>query len=313
MPLTASLIAFPVPATIRGMDFGLVLPTLHAGASAEGIEAAAEVAERVGLSTVWTTDHVMVEHESADEYGRIFEVLISLAHVGARHQRVKLGTSVIVVPQRGAVVLAKELATLDALTRGRMIAGVGVGWDEIEFANLGAADRFPVRGAYLDEAIALWRHLWGGSEAPFHGRFHDLTDYVFEPLPPQGAALPVVVGGWSPPALRRAGQLADGYQPTSSSPAKAAERMAVVHAHAEAAGRPVPALSARIHVEPFAPVDSGPDAGYALRGTPDQIRAEIAAWEAIGASHLALYFESVTPEAIVRDVECFAGEMGLFA
>lgn len=310
MAIPSSLLTVPVPATIRGMDFGLVLPTLHAGASAEGIEAAAEVAERVGLSTVWTTDHVMVEHESADEYGRIFEVLISLAHVGARHQRVKLGTSVIVVPQRGAVVVAKELATLDALTRGRVIAGVGVGWDEIEFANLGEADRFPVRGAYLDEAIALWRHLWGGSEAPFHGRFHDLTDYVFEPLPPQGATLPIVVGGWSPPALRRAGQLADGYQPTSSSPAKAAERMAVVRAHAEAAGRPVPALSARVHVEPYAPVDSGPDAGYALRGTPDQIRAEIAAWEAIGASHLALYFESVTPEAIVQDVEWFVAEIG---
>lgn len=290
------------------MDFGLVLPTLHAGASAEGIEAAAEVAERVGFSTVWTTDHVLVEHESADEYGRIFEVLISLAHVGARHRRVKLGTSVIVVPQRGAVVLAKELATLDALTRGRVIAGVGVGWNEIEFANLGEADRFPVRGAHLDEAIALWRHLWGGSEAPFHGRFHDLTDYVFEPLPVQGAALPIVVGGRAPAALRRAGQLADGYQPTSSSPAKAAERMAVVRAHAEAAGRPAPALSARVRVHPGEADE--PDAGYALRGTPDQIRAEIAAWEAIGAAHLALYFESVTPEAIVRDVEWFAGEIG---
>jgi probable F420-dependent oxidoreductase len=296
------------------MDFGLVLPTLHAGASAEGIEAAAEVAERVGFSTVWTTDHVLVERASADEYGRIFEAIVTLAHVGARLPRLRLGTSVIVVPQRGAVVLAKELATLDALTRGRVIAGVGVGWNETEFANLGEPDRFHVRGAYLDETIALWRHLWGGSVEPFHGRFHDLTDFVFEPLPSQGAALPIIVGGWSPAALRRAGQLADGYQPTSSSPAQAAERMAVVGAHAEAAGRPTPTMSARVRVRPAGSVGSvkgSPATGYALGGIPDEIRAEIAAWEAVGASHLALYFESVTPEAIVRDVEWWAAEFGV--
>jgi probable F420-dependent oxidoreductase len=298
-----------------GMDFGLVLATLHAGASADGIEAAAEVAERVGFSTVWTTDHVLVERASADEYGRIFEAIVTLAHVGARHPRLKLGTSVIVVPQRGAVVLAKELATLDALTRGRVIAGVGVGWDEAEFANLGEADRFHVRGAYLDEAIALWRHLWGGSTQPFHGRFHDLTDFVFEPLPARGAGLPIVIGGRSPAALRRAGELGDGYQPTSSNPALAAERMAIVRAHAEAAGRPVPALSARVRVlvprVAGSAVAGSPAAGYALGGTPDEIRAELAAWEAVGASHLALYFESVTPEAIVRDVEWWVAEFGV--
>jgi probable F420-dependent oxidoreductase len=293
------------------MDFGLALPTLHAGASAEGVEAAAEVAERVGFSTVWTTDHVLVERASAAEYGRIFEAIVTLAHVGARHPRLRLGTSVIVVPQRGAVVLAKELATLDALTRGRVTAGVGAGWNETEFANLGEADRFHLRGTYLDEAIALWRHLWSGSVEPFHGRFNDLTDFVFEPLPHQGAALPIVVGGWSPAALRRAGQLADGYQPTSSSPAQAAERMAVVRAHAEAAGRPVPVLSARVRVRPAGSADGSPSTGYALGGIADEIRAEIAAWEAIGASHLALYFESVTPEAIVRDVEWWAAEFGI--
>jgi probable F420-dependent oxidoreductase len=291
------------------MDFGLVLPTLHAGASAEGIEAAAEVAERVGFSTVWTTDHVLVERASADEYGRIFEAIVTLAHVGARHPRLRLGTSVIVVPQRGAVVLAKELATLDALTRGRVIAGVGVGWNETEFANLGETDRFHVRGAYLDETIALWRHLWSGSVEPFHGRFHDLTDFVFEPLPPQGAALPIIVGGRSPAALRRAGQLGDGYQPTSSSPAQAAERMAIVRAHAEAAGRPTPTMSARVRVRPAGSVDGSPATGYALGRMPDEIRAEIAAWEAAGASHLALSFESVMPEAIVRDVEWWAAEL----
>jgi probable F420-dependent oxidoreductase len=288
------------------MDFGLVLPTLHAGASAEGIEAAAEVAERVGWSTVWTTDHLLVEHGSADEYGRIFEAILTLAHIGARHPTLKLGTSVVVVPQRQAVVLAKELATLDALSRGRMIAGVGVGWDRMEFANLGVSERFGARGAYLEESVALWRHLWGGATTPFRGRFHDLEDFVFEPLPPQGAALPIWFGGRVPAALRRAGRLGDGYHSSSTSPAAYAERIAVLREAATAAGRPMPTLSARVRVLPGA---SAEDDDYALRGTPDEIRAGLAQWDALGVSHLALYFAAVEPEAIVREVEWFVREI----
>ena len=114
-----------------------------------------------------------------------------------------LGTSVIVVPQRQAVVLAKELATLDVLSRGKVIAGVGIGWNRTEFANLGTADRFAVRGAYLEETVGLWRHLWGGATTPFRGRFHDLEDFVFEPLPDQGANLPIWFGGRAEVALRQ--------------------------------------------------------------------------------------------------------------
>jgi probable F420-dependent oxidoreductase len=287
------------------MDYGLVLPTLHAGASAEGIEAAAEAAERAGWSTVWTTDHVLVEHDSADEYGRIYDAILTLAHVGARHPRLKLGTSVIVVPMRQAVVLAKELATLDALSRGRLVVGVGAGWDRVEFANLAVDDRFGVRGAYLEEAISLWRHLWSGATSPFKGRFHDIEDFVFEPLPPQGAGLPIWFGGRAPAALQRAGRLGDGYQSSSTSPAAYAERIPVLREAAAVAGRPMLSLGARVRVVPGERADEG----YALRGTADEIRAGVAEWEALGVGHLALYFESVEPEAIVRDVEWFAREV----
>ncbi len=295
------------------MDYGLCLPTMHAGSSAEGIEAAAEAAENAGFSTVWTTDHVLVGHASEAEYGRIFEAVVTLGYLGARHPGLKLGTSVIVVPQRQAVVLAKELATLDALTRGRVIAGVGLGWDEHEFGNLAMADRFKVRGAYLEETVELWRHLWGGTTSPFRGRFHDLDDYVFEPLPAQGAALPIVFGGRVEAALRRAGRLGDGYQATSSSPAAVAARVPILREAAEAAGRPMPALAARVRVVPgnAAAADAAPSAPgpYTLTGTPDQIRAEIAEWEAVGVTHLALYFSSVEPEAITRDVEWWTREI----
>ena len=127
------------------MDYGICLPNFPAGASPEGIEAAAETATRLGWSTVWTTDHVLVDHTAVDDYGRIYEAIVTLAWVGATHKDLRLGTSIIVVPQRNAVVLAKELATLDSLTGGRVIAGVGGGWSEHEFANLGLADRARLR------------------------------------------------------------------------------------------------------------------------------------------------------------------------
>ena len=149
----------------------IVLPTMPAGANTEGIEAAAETAERLGWHAAWTTDHLLVPHATEADYGEIFDVLMTLAWVGARHPRLGLGTSVIVVPMRNPVVLAKQIATLDALTGGRVVAGVGVGWNEREFASVGAADRFHVRGAFLDETIRLWRHLWSGTQEPFAGRF----------------------------------------------------------------------------------------------------------------------------------------------
>lgn len=286
------------------MDYGLCLPNFPDGASAEGIQAAADVAERLGWSTVWTTDHVLVPHDAASDYGRIYEALLTLAWVGARHPRIRLGTSVIVVPQRNAVLLAKELATLDSLSGGRVTAGVGVGWNRAEFSNLGAADRFGVRGAYLDETILLWRHLWSGSSEPFRGRFHTVEDFVFGPLPEQ-AVLPIVVGGRAEAALRRAGKLGDGYHSSATSPAKYAERIPIIRAAAEMAGRSMPALSARVRVQFGGPDDPA----YAMRGSPDEIAAEVRTFAALGVTHLALCFNATDPAEVVTRAERFDREV----
>jgi probable F420-dependent oxidoreductase len=287
------------------MDYGLCLPNFPDGASPEGIEAAADVTERLGWSTVWTTDHVLVDRTAAEDYGRIYEAILTLAWVGARHPGVRLGTSVIVVPQRNAVLLAKELATLDSLSGGRVIAGVGVGWSEPEFRNLGVADRFAVRGAYLDETIRLWRHLWSGSTEPFHGRFHTIDDFAFEPLPSRGGDLPIVVGGRAAAALRRAGTLADGYHSSATGPAGFAERVPVVLAAALAASRPVPWLSARVRVE----FDVVTGDAYAMRGTPEAIAAEVRAFADLGATHLALAFATTDPIEIAARAERFARDV----
>jgi probable F420-dependent oxidoreductase len=287
------------------MDYGLCLPNIRDVASAELIEASAALVERLGWASVWTTDHLLVEHASASEYGTTFEALETLTWIGARHERLRLGTSVIVVPMRNAVVLAKEIATLDALSRGRVVAGVGVGWDEIEFGNVGVADRFHVRGAYLDETIRLWRHLWSGSAEPFEGRFHRFTDFVFGPLPAQGANLPIVVGGRSEAALRRAATLGDGYHSTSLGPDGYEKRLAELRRAAEAAGRPMPALSARLRVQ----MGTGAASGYALRGRPDAMAADLRRFGDLGVSEVALFFDEATPDAILRAIERFDREV----
>jgi len=290
------------------MDYGLALPNFPAGASPEGIEAATEVAERLGWSTVWTTDHVIVPHSAEADYGTIYEAILTLAWVGARHPGIRLGTSVIVVPPRNAVILAKELATLDALSGGRLVAGLGIGWNEPEFGNMGVADRFRVRGAYLDEAIRLWRHLWSGSTEPFHGRFHDLEDFTFGPLPAQ-ANVPIVLGGRAERALRRAGELADGYQSSATGPAAYADRVTAVSAAAAAAGRPTPSFSARVRVD----FDGTAGSSYTMHGSAEEIAAEIRAFAELGVSHLALHFATTDPAELAARAERFASEVAPLA
>ncbi len=288
------------------MRYGLCLPNFTDIASPDAIEAAADVAERLGWETVWTTDHVLVDRgRDAADYRTNYDAILTLAWVAARHPGLRIGTSVIVVPQRNAVVLAKELATLDALSGGRLIAGVGVGWNRREFANLDEADRFHVRGAYLNETIALWRHLWSGSAEPFVGRFHSIDDFMFAPLPPQGASLPILIGGRAEAALVRAGKLGDGYHSSASGPEAFAKRVPIIRAAAEDAGRPMPALSARVRVE----FDKATDRYYAMRGTPEAIAAEVRKFAELGVEHLALFFADPTPQAMSAAAERFSDEV----
>ncbi len=284
------------------MDFGLVLPTMPAGASREGIEAAAAAADRLGWGSVWVSDHLMVGHAAAAEFGTIFEAVTTLAFVGGRYPRLRLGTSVLVVPQRDAIVLAKELSTLDALTGGRLVLAVGLGNDQAEYANLGRSDRFARRGAYLDETIRLWRHLWSGSEDPFQGTFHQLTDFTFGPLPLRRDRTSILVGGKSPRAFERAATLGDGYHSGQIGPGEYARRAELVRSFAAEAGRPEPQLSARVGVRFGAAPPSG---RYRLAGEPEDMRRDVDAFSSAGCSQLVVAFGETDPERLVSAVERF--------
>ena len=287
------------------MDYGLVLPSLGDDANLEGIVAAVELAERHRFTDVWATDHILVDHDAAEDYGRIYEAVTTLAWVAGRSSEIRLGASVIVVPMRNAVLLAKQLATLDALSGGRLIAGFGVGWSPSEFANVGASGLFHERGAYTEETIALCRHLWSGSTEPFRGRFHSFDDFVFGPLPAQGAGVPIWIGARDERALRRAGRLADGYHASATSPAKLAERIPIIRAAAEAAGRPMPRLSARARLE----LDAAKQSFYTMYGTPEDVAGEIRAFAALGVDHLALAFPPRDADGLARAVERFFSEV----
>jgi len=291
------------------MRYGLALPNFTPLASTEAIDAAAAAADRLGFESVWTTDHVLVDGSNdAADYRINFDAIETLAWIAAKHPGLGLGTSVLVVPQRNAVILAKELATLDALSSGRLTVGVGVGWNEKEFANVGAADRFHQRGAYLDETIALWRHLWSGSTEPFPGRFHPLDDYVFGPLPAQRSSLPIWIGARTEPALARVGRLADAYHSSATSPEAYARRIATIREAASAAGRPMPALTARVRVSFSEPAESSEARPYAIRGSVDEMRAEIQKWEDLDVEQLTIWFSADSAEAQIAAAERFAKE-----
>jgi probable F420-dependent oxidoreductase len=289
------------------MQFGLALQNHGDGAGPEGIEAAAEAVSRHGWRGVWAVDHLMVGESNAKDYGLLLEPLLSLAHLGARFPQIRLATGVLVPPMRDAPQLAKELATLDVLSGGRLTVGVGVGDEEdlVEYQNLGKGDRFRRRGAYLDETIALWRHLWSGSTDPFDGAFHQLTDFNFLPLPVQGAALPVVSGGRSDRALARVGRITDGYYASRWGPADLRDHWPAVLKTAQENGRPKPTLSTRVRVRP----DQPPDHRYSVCGTADQMVGQLREYAEVGTDEFVAVFDAVLPEQIERAVDRFAWEV----
>lgn len=290
------------------MKLGVILPTIGRGASPEALDAAAETAARLGWSSAWVTDHLLVPAgPEAEEYGRVLEATSALTWVAARHPGLRVGFSVIIPAMRDAPLLAKQLATIDVLTGGRLTVGVGSSQkhDLPEYENLGKADRFASRGAYLDETIALWRHLWSGNTDPFEGEFHTLRDYTFDPLPVQGAGLPLWCGGRGDRILRRAAFLCDGYHAAQTGPEDIRARIPRLEELAAEAGRPRVPISVRVRVR----LDAEPMEKYSLYGSPEAMIPEVRAFEEADVDELVLVFREQEPDELVAAMERFASEV----
>jgi probable F420-dependent oxidoreductase len=166
----------------------------------------------------------------------ILESLATLGYIAAVTSRVTLGTEVLVLPQREPTLVAKQVSTLDTLSGGRMRLGVGVGWQESEYEALG--EEFHTRGKRMDDAIQLLRAYWGEAHVSFSSEHYRAVEMAMEPKPPQGARLPIWIGGYSDAAFRRAGRLGDGWVASRVSDEESARRaLDAIRRHAEEAGR----------------------------------------------------------------------------
>jgi len=229
------------------MRFGTIFA--NTGPLAEGPVAAtcARAMESAGFESAWTVEHVVVPvgYESTYPYARSGRMpggdkidfpdpLVWLAFVAGATEHLVLGTGILILPQRNPAIVAKEIATLDRLSGGRLRLGVGAGWLEEEFDALGVP--FEGRGRRLDAYIAALRALWTGEEVTLDDGYHTWNQVISRPTPVAGT-VPIVIGGHTEVAARRAGRLGDGFFPGKGSPAELADLFRVVRETAEEAGR----------------------------------------------------------------------------
>jgi probable F420-dependent oxidoreductase len=229
------------------MDFGIAFANTGPFTRPDAAAEFAVAAEQAGFESLWTVEHVVVPagYESTYPYdpsgkmpggekSPIPDPLIWLSYLAAVTSTINLATGILILPQRNPVVLAKELATLDRMSDGRMHLGVGVGWLEEEFDAIGVP--FAERGRRTDDSMTAMRALWTGEPASHHSDFVDFTDCILRPRPTQDS-IPIHVGGHTDAAARRAGRLGNGFFPGKGSHAELARLFDVVRATATEHGR----------------------------------------------------------------------------
>ena len=197
------------------MHLGLRLPSNGPNAEAEHILKTGQLAEELGFDSLWCNDHIIMppDTELTPIYGRLFEAFVTLAALSSVTQRVKLATGILILPLRDPVLVAKQAATIDAFSQGRLILGVGVGWEPGEYRFLNVD--FAQRGRRCDVWLSIIREVWRGRGITLSSDAYQITGGVSEPTPAQAGGPPILVGGASEATFRRAAQLGDGWVPAS--------------------------------------------------------------------------------------------------
>ena len=227
------------------MRIGLHLPQFREAVDAGLVREVATVAEEAGIDDLWVSDHVILPVGSTRPPESFHDALTVLAFAAATTGRIGLGTSVMVAPYRHPVVLARAVATLDALAGGRVVLGVASGWLASEFAALGVP--FGRRGALTDETIDVCRALWSGA-ADFAGPTVHLDGMRLAPGPGRAGGPPIWIGGNSPAGIRRAVARGDAWHTTISDPDELARRLEGLRAECAAAARPPEGLPVSVRV-----------------------------------------------------------------
>ena len=278
------------------MKFGVTIPNNWGIAEPQQMLSFGPLAEELGYDSVWTMDHLFNTgyiRERLDDKP-YYHPMATLSYLAATTQRVLLGTSVLVLPYHNPVELATYTATLDQISNGRVLLGVGVGAMTEEFEALGISMR--QRGSLTNESIAVMKELWTNEDPNYHSNRWQFSDLKFSPKPVQQPHIPVWVGGSSPGALKRTATMGDGWHPTGLPPEAFSELCQEVRRMAEAAGRDPNAItmSARVEVE----VHGGPSSSRAQNRSRlpgdnrDQMIAGIRDYQAAGVDHIVLALNS---------------------
>jgi probable F420-dependent oxidoreductase len=292
------------------MKFGLALPNFGKYAEKDPILKIVKTGEDLGFDSIWVSDHVVIP-EAHHGFGNVFyEPLTTLTYIAACTNRMLLGTSVIILPYRNPLVLAKMMSTLDVLSGGRIILGVGAGWMKEEFQALGIPYR--ERGAITDEYIQVLKILWSEEKPHFAGRYCRFSDINFLPRPVQKPHPPVWIGGNSRKAIERAVNLGEGWHPVGLTPDEIKENANCINELLVKKGKSPSefVISLRKNLQIKTPSEKEiVDERETLRGTPEKIIEGIEKYKNSGVSHFIFHVLSGSLEGMLETMEQFSREI----
>ena len=311
------------------MEFGFCLPDSGPLATPEVISTLAKQGEEMGFSILGVSDHIVMPrgvnstypyNETGQWQGGVdcLEVLTTLSFVAAHTAKARIVSWVMVLPYRPPISTAKILATIDVLSKGRLIVGVGVGWMKEEFEALGSPP-YEERGAASDEYIEIFKELWTSTSPAYDGKYCKFSDVDFLPRPVQTPHPPIWVGGESAPALRRTARVGDAWFPISNNPRfpvlnvkQMKESVARIHHHAEKIGRDPAeievAYSPASYNSQEVELDSNGDK-LPLTGKPQQVADDIKAFEAAGVGSTMVSFAGNTLDEWLSELDRFAHQV----
>ena len=311
------------------MEYGFYLPNSGAGAEPDALADIAKLGDRLGFFCMVMPDHILQPNQINSTYpysltgdilaagqsgdGEWPEQITTLAYLAGVTERIRLVTSVMIIPYRNPILTAKMLSTLDMLSKGRLILGAGVGWMEEEFELLDAPP-FAERGAVTNEYLQAFIELWTKDDPKFEGKYVNFSDITFLPKPVQKPYPPIWIGGQSKPAIRRAAQIGDCWHPVGAIPAaplepeELAENLVLLHQYAEKAGRDPAAIQVSVKAPLY---DAGDSSGPRRRfsGSSDEVRQDIQTYSDVGVTHLIFDFRTGDPKQTEDRMARFSEEV----
>lgn len=306
------------------MEFGVNLINRGEMATPGNMAHFAQRAEALGFDTLTVSDHIVVPRDMPSNYpyhpeGKFsweaardyYEPISTLAFLAGKTERLRLGTSVLILSYRNPVTTAKMLASIDALSQGRIFLGVGTGWWEDEYKALGIPGHFAERGARTDEYLRIYKTLWREESPEFKGQFHSFGNIEFSPKPHRPEGIPIWVGGHTHRALRRTVELGDVWHPiglrppANLDPAELGKLVEQLRAMAEKSWRD----PASIGVAFRAPVCITEDESRPLIGSAQQVVDDIHSYVARGVTHFTFDLTGNSIDANLEQLERISTEV----